>query len=150
MKIRNEQMERLAQEQQPKAQPAAKTAFGDVLAEELGTGKAQAQVPAAGLDALSRLNACRPAEESTESRLMRTMDHMLSDFESYAETLGTGDKTDLKSSYALLEKISASMRELRKDTPQINQDNPGLGSMVDELEVLTVTETFKFNRGDYS
>ena len=40
------------------------------------------------------------------------------------------------------------MTRLREDTAGVRGKNPGLDSLLNELEVLTATEIFKFNRGD--
>jgi hypothetical protein len=38
---------------------------------------------------------------------------------------------------------------LKSSHPGLGKDHPGLQSVVDEMEILAVTERIKFNRGDY-
>jgi hypothetical protein len=69
----------------------------------------------------------------------------------YAQQLESPAKrANLREAYSVLEQISQAVSELKQDVPKFAATNPSLESMVNELEVLTVTETFKFNRGDYN
>ncbi|MDE5879505.1 MAG: hypothetical protein K2G99_05735 [Desulfovibrio sp.] len=71
-------------------------------------------------------------------------------WDTYAKTLGSSPtNSSLREAYALLEGIDSEVTRLRQDTAGVRGKNPGLDSLLNELEVLTATEKFKFNRGDY-
>lgn len=68
----------------------------------------------------------------------------------YAKTLGSSPTdSSLREAYALLEGIDSEVSKIRQDTAGVRGKNPGLDGLLNELEVLTATEKFKFNRGDY-
>lgn len=158
MKIRNDHLEQLREEQQiRRKQPeTGKTGlFGELLAKEMDkTSAAGGQVPVARLGADLRFDP-RSAGSSmgavpTEGRIMENMDALLDQWETYAQRLESpAQRTHLREAYSVLERISQAVSELKQDVPKLAANNPSLESMVNELEILTVTETFKFNRGDY-
>ena len=79
---------------------------------------------------------------------MENMDTLLAEWENYADKLAAGSGGDsLKQAYGVLEHIESGVRQLKEELPE--STTAGLGSLVNELEVMTVTEKFKFNRGDY-
>ena len=79
---------------------------------------------------------------------MNNMDTLLAKWEDYADTLAADSGGDsLKQAYGVLENIENGVRQLKEDLPE--GLSPDLGSLVNEMEVMTVTEKFKFNRGDY-
>ena len=85
-----------------------------------------------------------------EQKVMESLDSLLSDWEEYAGQLeDQADSLDLKDAYKKLSRIGGEIERLKAENPDLAQKNPGLKSLVDDLEVLSVTETFKFNRGDY-
>lgn len=66
----------------------------------------------------------------------------------YATILGTSPANSaLRDAYSLLEGIDGRITEL-KNNPAAGS-NPALSGLLNELEVLSATEKFKFNRGDY-
>ena len=72
-------------------------------------------------------------------------------WDAYAKSLGSpGGSADLKEAYALLQGIDSQVDRMRQDTAALRQANMGLDSVLNELEILSATEKFKFNRGDYS
>lgn len=72
-------------------------------------------------------------------------------WETYAKTLGSnGASSSLKDAFAMLQGIDSQVSQIRQDTASVRGKNPGLDSLLNELEVLTATEKFKFNRGDYN
>lgn len=159
MKIRTEHLEQLREEQQlrrKQSETAATSKFGDLLAKEMDKASgASAQVPVARLGTDLRYNP-QSSESSmgavpTEGRIMENMDALLDQWEMYAQRLEEPAKrTNLREAYSVLEQISQAVSELKQDVPKLAANNPSLESMVNELEIMTVTETFKFNRGDYS
>ncbi len=83
-----------------------------------------------------------------ERSVMENMNSVLTKWEKYADQLAAGSGDDsLKQAYGVLENIESDVKQLKNDLPE--NANAGLGSMVNELEVMTVTEKIKFNRGDY-
>ncbi|MBQ3058840.1 MAG: hypothetical protein IJD16_00785 [Desulfovibrio sp.] len=71
-------------------------------------------------------------------------------WDDYARALSSsGQETSLRDAYAMLEGIESQVSRLRQDTDSLRGRNPGFDSLLNELEVMTVTEKFKFNRGDY-
>lgn len=69
-------------------------------------------------------------------------------WDAYAGTLGTSSSASaLKDAYSLLDGIDATLSQLRAN-PVAGRDE-SLGGLLNELEILSATERFKFNRGDY-
>ena len=72
------------------------------------------------------------------------------EWENYAATLqASGRDKGLRPAFGVLENIETGLKELKDKWPSLSRDHPGLKSVVDELEVMAVTERIKFNRGDY-
>ncbi len=77
---------------------------------------------------------------------------LLDQWETYAGKLaqaGNNANPDLKSVYSLLQNMGSELKGLRQSMPDLAERNGNLDSLLNELEVLTTTENFKFNRGDY-
>lgn len=94
-----------------------------------------------------------PIEQSSgfESKAMDTLDNLLSRWENYAHQL-TAQPQGLRQANGILEDISTEIGALKANWPQEQgspQPGPELRNMLDELEVMAVTERIKFNRGDY-
>lgn len=69
-------------------------------------------------------------------------------WDAYAGTLGTSNSASaLKDAYSLLDGIDATISQLRANPMAGSDEN--LGGLLNELEILSATERFKFNRGDY-
>lgn len=69
-------------------------------------------------------------------------------WDSYTQTLGTSTTdTALRDAWGLLEGIDSQISQLRANP--LHGRSSALDSILNELEVLTATEKFKFNRGDY-
>ena len=135
--------------------------FGDLLsraAENLASG----QSPQSGAErvvnqgppmSLTPTQMLFPVEQSPgfESKAMDTLDHLLSRWEKYAHQL-TADPQGLRHANGILEDISTEINALKANWPQQTPPLPlaqDLRGVLDELEVLAVTERIKFNRGDY-
>jgi hypothetical protein len=161
MKIQTDQLTALRQTtEQSKGTRESSDAFAALLAKETGgadaaqsTGLAAPPLSSlAGID-LSSLQAAGSTEASgeineQERAVMENMDTLLAEWENYADKLAAGSGSDsLKQAYGVLEHIESGVRQLKEDLPE--STTAGLGSLVNELEVMTVTEKFKFNRGDY-
>ncbi len=73
------------------------------------------------------------------------VESVLDKWDNYAASLA-GSESGLKSAYGTLDEIANEVAAIKESQPNLD---PGLKSIVDELETLTATEQFKFNRGDY-
>ncbi len=94
-----------------------------------------------------------PAEQTSgfESTAMDTLDNLLSRWEKYAHQLAA-QPPELRSANGILEEISTEISALKANWPQQTPPQPmapELRGVLDELDVLAVTERIKFNRGDY-
>ncbi len=84
----------------------------------------------------------------TEQTVMDKMDSLLSKWENYSQTLGA-EGGNLREGYNLLTGIRQSIQEVRSDLAAKPASRQELHDMIEELDILTTTEEFKFNRGDY-
>lgn len=72
-------------------------------------------------------------------------------WDAYTGALGSSsDKSSLRNAYALLQGIDGQVAALKDSTAAVRGKNSGFDSLLNELEVMTATEKFKFNRGDYN
>ena len=83
--------------------------------------------------------------DSAGAAVTGQVESILDKWDSYAATLA-GPQAGLKSAYGTLDEITKDVANLKEGQPNLD---PGLRSIVDELETLATTEQFKFNRGDY-
>lgn len=164
MKIRPEHLEAVQQEERARQkQGPVSEAFEDVLARQVdGEGGAEsaqgAQAPLPGyrtasIDPLLSVREVQEADNqpATESEVMEHIDSLLTKWENYAEQLeGRGSAANLRQAYGVLASISGEVQGLKQAVSSMQDEGAPLRSVVDELEVLTVTEQFKFNRGDYT
>ena len=161
MKIQTDQLTALRQAtEQSRGTRESSDAFAALLARETGSGEASQSTGLAapplsslgGIDlaSLQGIDTADAVGDITEQEraVMENMDTLLAKWENYADTLAAGSGGDsLKQAYGVLENIESDVRQLKDELPQ--GASAGLGSLVNELEVMTVTEKFKFNRGDY-
>ena len=167
MEINAQQLEALLRVQEQQAQTARKPAgqpgaFDSLLAQQLsgqeaGVADASPLPPGAQAVLYSQilLNGASASEATDPDTAVfqAAFDQAsgtLDKWDAYAKTLGSS-ATDgsLREAYALLEGIDSEVARLRQDTAGVRGKNQGLDSLLNELEVLTATEKFKFNRGDY-
>ena len=163
MKIRPEQLEALKQQEASRSRPRPGTKeFEDMLAQEVqrsgeGTqvGKTQAPPPGggvAGTTALLAMDGVSQVEpvRKTEHEIMENIDSLLAKWEDYAAHLQDGGpESGLKRANGVLENIESDVGQLKTSAGKLDQADPALKSMVDEMEIMTVAERIKFNRGDY-
>lgn len=163
MKITNQHLEALRQIQGQTsktgtAQSAGAEDFAKALAQELGAADATAEEAVSPRQvSLGELTAgmgiSQPAAgkgvDADAAEAMAQLSSLLDDFDAYTQILGSGNEQNLKGAYAALDKLSGSVNALRGKMPDAAGKYPGLNDMLNELEVLTSTEQFKFNRGDY-
>lgn len=86
---------------------------------------------------------------ASETKAMDTIDNLLSQWEKYADQLVSAPH-ELRNAHDMLNRISSEIGELKSNWPQEGAvASVGLRNMLNELEVMAVTERIKFNRGDY-
>ncbi len=126
-------------------------------AENLGTGSLNylqaladpLSLSADGLTAMqdkSTLNGS-DAEENIVEQIVTGIDTTLSEMESYFQSLQ--GSSNLKQAWTNLENVSKQTGQMQDAYAQLTQKNASLASMLNNLEAMAVTETYKFNRGDY-
>lgn len=160
MKIRTDHLEALRLEElKRRATPSGTGMFEDVLAKESAKDGAATisssptAVAAAPLAPLSGSVTGTEAAEPTTLTEREVMDHLdlvLHKWEEYAQGLkADAPGQNLRQAYGALESISGEVGKLKQALPGLPVASTNLKSVVEELEILTVTERFKFNRGDY-
>jgi len=163
MKVRTDHLTQLQQqkEQQQVRSREGTGKFGDMLAQEVQKtspselAKVSAPPPGArvlGAHALHALQGVSSVETQslTEQEVMQNIDSILSKWEDYARQLDTPmAEESLRQAYGMLETIQNDVERIKADVPDLGQKHPSLHSMVNEIEIMAVTEQFKFNRGDY-
>ncbi|WP_027185958.1 hypothetical protein [Desulfovibrio inopinatus] len=159
MKVQFDQLQALYQgTEAKKAKDSSGETFEDILARQLeqvsGDTSKSALVPPPGqgmveLTSLMQQAAQQSSDSTTvESTVMANVENLLSEWENYADQLGSGQEGNLRKAYDVLENIRNGVEKLKDETPKLGQGSP-LNSLVNEMEVLAVTEQIKFNRGDY-
>ncbi len=149
MKIRPDQIEGVQPEQLSRKNKANAPgqAFGDLLNQEVAKGAPQATPGIAPPPIVNPLIVAAPvAAVSTDAKATPAgqVESILDKWDAYAANLANPE-AGLKSAYGALDEIANDVATIKES----NLD-PGLRTIVDELETLTATERFKFNRGDYS
>lgn len=161
MKIRNEQINALQESEARRKSQAPAEGFAALLGDELGKASAtppakadritqpgqtfSAEAAAAGLDAAQASSAL----SETAALAADQVENLFSSLESYGNALAGGNEDSLKEAYGLLEQTAGQLNAFRAAFPDLGTQQPELAGMVNELEVLTTAEMFKFNRGDY-
>ena len=159
MKIGTEQLHALQEKELRRArQPASSEGFGDLFTRQLETERSLAPAEtedlassplakAISLGDLPDAPAATSASGSAEAALL--MEGMFSTVEQYAGRLARGNTADLKSAYGLLQDLGGQIENFANRYPAAEKELPELSAMLNDLAVLTATETFKVNRGDY-
>jgi len=169
MKIQTDQISTLTQSSEATSDSKKATSdFASVLAKEVGgssTDESGLTAPVltgyAALDLTDSQNtettaatdtatasASSTTTSTSDTAAMDTMDSLLTQWENYADELASGSGgASLKKAYGLLENIGTGVQQLKDGLA--GSSSPGLDAMANELEVMTVTEKIKFDRGDY-
>ena len=158
MKINNEQLRILQENEVRKAQQRDKPGgeFSDIFARRLEQAQSAASSagaslmagqPAAQLQGMNQAVASQGMRSSNEA--LTSMDGMFASFERYAERIAQGETGGLREAYNLLQDVSGRIAGFKSEFPNAGKDMPELAALLNELDVFTTTETFKFNRGDY-
>lgn len=72
-------------------------------------------------------------------------------WDSYVDALQDANATgSLRHAYVLLQDINAQVASLKAGSATVRGQDAGLDALVNALDVMAVTERFKFNRGDYT
>jgi hypothetical protein len=160
MKIQNEQLRALREAEagkQKKTRPGE--AFDRLLSREVRKENAQQTAESAPAPRNMPNPALSGAQAALESaapisgpealdRAAQEMEGMFTALDNYAGQLALDDKADLRQAYALLESLGGRIADFKSRHMTAGSQGP-LSSLLNELEVLTTTETIKFNRGDY-
>lgn len=166
MEIDTQQIEALLRQQEQQASGArpisANSSFDDILMQQMGAvqtgansaiplppGAAQAQLISQILLSDSGAPVAANADEAVMQAAFAGASGALDLWDAYARAVDSGHATDLRQAYGLLEGIDSQVSTLKANTSSLRGLNPGLDSLLNELEVLTATEKVKFNRGDY-
>lgn len=164
MKVNPEQIRALQEaEAAQKARQAKEgdSSFGDLLAQEVANGAQGASdavsaasplAPPLNANALLNIGAINAVGDTNEAgqQVMAKLEGILSEWENYAARLEAPDgQVSLRGADDSLRDIESGVQDIREAWPGLHKDDPELNSVVDELEIMAVTERFKFNRGDY-
>jgi hypothetical protein len=158
MKIRSDQVDALQQQEQGNKTKKVKGAsFGEFLDQEVEQTQASASQTATsvpGLQAINPLLNLNMVEnvqsvENDTQQLTGKVEGVLGRLDDYAGQLSSSGESSLKDAYSSLEGLQSDVQEIRKNWPDMSQKNPELDAIVNEVEVMAVTEQMKFNRGDY-
>jgi hypothetical protein len=137
--------------------------FDTLLAEQLqnldsragiGPGLNQAGSTAAALamqiQSAQMLGGLRTDEvsEDADALVFDRVNGLLDKWDAYAATLA-GSKGNLREAFGMLQSMNDELGFLKEAMPDFTRQGTGLASLMNELDVLAATETFKFNRGDY-
>jgi hypothetical protein len=81
---------------------------------------------------------------------MDSLDTLMNEWEEYAARLQEPSASlNLRQANGVLEHIERGVASIKDRYPGLGDEAPGLQAVVDEMEILAVTERIKFNRGDY-
>jgi len=86
-------------------------------------------------------------DASLVASITEQADTMLNSLDHYAKGLGTN--ASQREMWSMLEGMNGQIAGMRNGLESMSTPNAGLKSFVNDLEVLTATESFKMNRGDY-
>lgn len=163
MNIRTDYLEalkRLETQPQKSASVSGGEGFAALLSQEIGRpdhvdGEAQTPgVRAATIDPALFVNSLNERESSVEAEeglladLTGQASGLLDSWDNYAGSLAGG--TSSRTAWTTLSGMDNQLQVLRGSLSGLSRSNPGLESVVSELEIMTATEKFKFNRGDYT
>ena len=163
MKVRVEQLNALLQQEQAAQKaPSKGEGFDALLARELRQpgGGAQGTLPpppGAQAGVISQMLLAPLVQADTDDPLEDVLQQsfqqasgLLDSVNAYMNALSArGADGNLKTLYPLLEGLEQQMDALKQGAMPLEEKHAGLASLINELEVLTTTEKFKFNRGDY-
>lgn len=164
MKITPEQLAALQREaqKQQSGQTESLEDFQKMLDQEVNkssgalgtTGSQQAgKVPSLDINSLHTLIQTSGTsgileQQTSGQQIMEQVDELLDKWENYAQQLQQPDQ-GLKKGYQTLEEIDSAVKLLQENMPESGTNNEQIKPLLNELEIMAVTEKIKFNRGDY-
>ncbi|MCT4534149.1 hypothetical protein [Halodesulfovibrio sp.] len=145
------------QSQATKAPKRAADGFHNLLSQELElqTKSATEAVLPPGTHSLAfdpRLNAdqMEAGQKAVDPKQVADkLEGLLDKWEKYSTQISTQGSPDLKGAFGTLKELAHSLTTLKQSAPSLQAEFPELDNVRNELEVMTVTEQFKLNRGDY-
>jgi len=98
-----------------------------------------------------RLNADQQVSQTAvdPNKVADELEGILDQWEKYSTQISTQGSPDLKGAFGTLKELAYNLATLKQTAPSLESDFPELDTVRNELEVMTVTEQFKLNRGDY-
>ncbi len=170
MKI-NSELERILRAQQQTQTVKTKSADSSTAFEDLLQGAMQKQdatrldegISLANLERspqnmrieaedIERLQASDEAS-GTYSRqaLLNEIENSLSSLDLYTQSIQSQNASfNMKQAWQGLTAFNQSVNDLRQNYASLSEQDSSLDAMINDLEIMAVTETYKFNRGDYS
>ena len=83
--------------------------------------------------------------------LIADIENPLSSLDMYTQSVQSQNAAfDLKQAWQGLTAFNRSVNDLRQNYASLSEQDSSLDAMINDLEIMAVTETYKFNRGDYS
>jgi uncharacterized protein YoxC len=139
-----EDFQKMLEQEVDKSQGPISTSAGEQ------TGKAP-HLDMNSLHALMQTSATSSVLEQQTSgqQIMEQVDALLNKWENYAQQLQKPEE-GLKQSYQTLEEINSAVKMLQDNMPESGKQSEQLQPLLNELEIMAVTEKIKFNRGDYT
>lgn len=139
-------------------QPRTGDGFEGLFARELGQEQAtQTRQPSLRAD-LSLVNTLQMdnaadasqnlREDATLQQVMTQVDGLLDNWDAYANQLSEGNP-QLRNAYNVLQDMEQSLGQISSTMQNMKGQYPALNDTLNEIAVMTTTEKFKFNRGDY-
>lgn len=166
MNIRTDQVEALLRQQEQAAKkttPANSADFGAILASKMDSAPGVgAERPTPGAELRSaivgrmlladaeKISGSADAEEEATRQTLERASKALDTWDSYIDVLGKPGVGGLRKAYGLLEGLDAQVAALKQGAEPMLGKRPEVDGLISELEIMAVTEKFKFNRGDYS
>jgi hypothetical protein len=159
MKIQTEQLRALQNtETQRKAARSAED-FAALLDQRIAAEKSRESAPAGGANVSARglapvslpamAASPAPADQGAALEIASRLENLFTGMEDYAQQLASDSPGSLRGAYTLLEGATGGIAALKSAYPDLERGQPALAALVNELEILSLSETFKFNRGDY-
>lgn len=98
-----------------------------------------------------RLNVDQQVSQTAvdPNKVADELEGILDQWEKYSTQISTQGSPDLKGAFGTLKELAHNLATLKQTAPSLESDFPELDNVRNELEVMTVTEQFKLNRGDY-
>jgi hypothetical protein len=159
MKIQTEHLQTLQKDEARRKTAQTPEGFEALLSRSMEEEIARKASPAAGTEVFLRgpaplvpLEGIAPAvprDQGAGLEIASNLEDLLTGLEDYARQLAADSPDALRSAHALLAKTSGGIASLKSTHPDMAGEQPDLAGVLNELEILAVNETFKFNRGDY-